>query len=359
MGISTEIPTVNFATARGVLLAAHAADVPVLLLGDPGVGKSALARQVAKAVGKKLVVLLGSTIDPTDVGGIPFLVDGAARRFPLEVIQLAIKEGVILFLDEISCAPPVVQAALLRLILERCAGDSQLHPQTWVMAAANPPEQAPGGFELSAPLIGRVTLARLRPDAREVLDYFQELGEEDSQLRAEATDFALTAGVQPDLLQINIPADCVTGNAPWGAPRSWERALRAKAAAEETDASRDVVSALLEGSVGKRQAQAYLGILKMRKDCATMEDIVKNPDTAKIPTDPQKQLAILGVIGHVAKENSWAAWIYANRLDRPEFKAACAKMLQKRTPSAMSAKWAKEGVQARVALLGALPRLAR
>lgn len=90
-----------------------------------------------------------------------------------------------------------------------------------------------------------------------------------------------------------------------------------------------------------------------------MEDIVKNPDTAKIPTDPQKQLAILGVIGHVAKENSWAAWIYANRLDRPEFKAACAKMLQKRTPSAMSAKWAKEGVQARVALLGALPRLAR
>ena len=62
----------------------------------------------------------------------------------------------LLFLDELSTAPPAVQAALLRVVLERAVGDLELPEEIAVVAAANPPEQAADGWDLSAPLANRL-----------------------------------------------------------------------------------------------------------------------------------------------------------------------------------------------------------
>src|SRR6201999_4017555 len=53
-------------------------------------------------------------------------------------------------------APPAVQAALLRVVLERGVGDLDLPAEVAVVAAANPPEQAADGWDLSAPLANRL-----------------------------------------------------------------------------------------------------------------------------------------------------------------------------------------------------------
>ena len=55
----------------------------------------------------------------------------------------------LLFLDELSTAPPAVQAALLRVVLERVVGDLTLPDEVAVVAAANPPDQAADGWDLS------------------------------------------------------------------------------------------------------------------------------------------------------------------------------------------------------------------
>jgi hypothetical protein len=334
-------------------------------IGDPGVGKSALAQMtsstlVAAGTVTGLDILLGSTLDPTDIPGIPFLnKEGTGvARFPLEVIRRCAAEPRLLFLDEISCATPAVQAALLRLVLERVAGDTKLHPGTIIMSAMNPPEQAPGGFDISAPLTGRVAMFKFRPTHFEVLDFMATIGDDGTDLRAEAEDFALTAGAQPDLLQIDIPADAITGGTKWGAPRDWERAIRSRAAVRGMNGAQETMALVTEGSVGKRAAMAYEGILACRKVLPTVADIVADPAAAKLPTSAKEQVAVLGVIGHVAQVNSWAAWIYAGRLDKPEYRQACAKVLQRKTPSAMTAAHAQVGVQARVKLLGSLPRMA-
>jgi hypothetical protein len=49
-----------------------------------------------------------------------------------------------------------VQAALLRVVLERTVGDLALPADVAVVAAANPPEQAADGWDLSAPLANRL-----------------------------------------------------------------------------------------------------------------------------------------------------------------------------------------------------------
>jgi hypothetical protein len=357
--IYSKIPTVNMAQARTALQAAMQANVSVMLFGDPGVGKTALCVDVAKDSERGLSVVIGSTLDPTDIGGLPVLRVGGKQldRFPLSILRAACDEPRLVLLDEMSCATYPVQAAMLRLMLERVCGDEPLHPDSRVIGATNPPEQSPGGVEISAPMMGRCLSLRLRPTDDEVLEYFQTLGEEGSTLRHEAVDWSLTAKFQVGILQVDIPNGAVTGNIPWGAPRSWERALKARVAARDLGASDDVVHAVTAGSVGEECALAFSGIQKLRKELPDPAEIVKAPQTAKIPEQPQLQIAALGLIPRVADKNTWAAWIYASRLS-PEMGTAIAHMLLKRSDSPLTSPHVKDGMKARVKLAGGIKRLA-
>ncbi|MEN3002693.1 MAG: MoxR family ATPase [Armatimonadota bacterium] len=129
--------------------------VPVLVWGAPGVGKSTFIESLARP-DYPVLTLIASLHDPTDFSGLPALVDGKLRFAPpewLEVFERA-QQG-ILFLDELTTAPPTVQAALLRLVLERKVGMHALPPEVSIAAAANPPDIAASGWELSPPLANR------------------------------------------------------------------------------------------------------------------------------------------------------------------------------------------------------------
>src|SRR6202042_2804518 len=78
----------------------------------------------------------------------------------------------LVFFDEISTAPPAVQAALLRVVLERTVGDLTLPDAVSVVAAANPPERAADGWALSPPLANRFCHLDWPVDARTVADGF-------------------------------------------------------------------------------------------------------------------------------------------------------------------------------------------
>src|SRR6202453_2516197 len=134
------------------LALAVAARVPVLLWGAPGTGKTSVVHALATALGLPAETVIASIREPSDFAGLPvvsrddgvahvdFAPPGWARRLP------AAGHG-ILFFDEISTAPPAVQAALLRVVLERTVGDLVLPAGVSVVAAANPPEQAASGWD--------------------------------------------------------------------------------------------------------------------------------------------------------------------------------------------------------------------
>ncbi len=362
MSSLSDIPTVNFSTGADMLRVAMFANQTVLLIGDPGVGKSAICYLAAAEMQMPLYVLLGSTLDPTDIGGLPMRSqDGSyVVRIPLEEIMHCSKEPGILFLDEISAAPGPVQAALLRLILERKAGSVTLHPETRVVAACNPPEQAPAGFELSAPLMGRMAVVNFRPDDEEVIDFLRALGDDSDSaspmakaIREEAQIFAAVANVTPELLQIEIPKSCVNGGQPWASPRSCERMIRARAAATVAgiDPLSDAVYALTAGSMGERAAITYSGVVRMITELPSVDEIIANPAECMCPTDKTKQVAALGLMPRLAQRNLWAAYIYATRL-KPEFALAAHKALvpmAKHQP-AITDSLTKPGIAARAKL---------
>src|SRR3974377_1829443 len=137
------------AEALGV---AVAAGVPVLLWGAPGTGKTSAIRGMAQAMDLPCETVIASIREPSDFAGLPIVVGGQTVQFapPAWARRLAEAGHGLLFLDERATPPPAWQASLLGVVLERAVGDLTLPEEVAVVAAANPPEQAADGWDLSA-----------------------------------------------------------------------------------------------------------------------------------------------------------------------------------------------------------------
>ena len=163
--MSAQNPAVE---ALGVAVAAR---VPVLLWGAPGTGKTSAIRAMAGAMDLPCETVIASIREPSDFAGLPIVVGGEVRFAPPAWARRLAEAGRgLLFLDELSTAPPAVQAALLRVVLERAVGDLTLPDEVAVVAAANPPEQAADGWDLSAPLANRLCHLAWQTEPRAVAD---------------------------------------------------------------------------------------------------------------------------------------------------------------------------------------------
>ena len=150
-----------------LIRAALAADQPVLLWGAPGSGKTSAVEALAAAEGAVVETVIGSTLDPVDVSGMPTA--GGWRLMPWAERVCDRAESRVrswLFFDEISCAPPSVQAALLRVIWSRELGGRSIRGVR-IVAAANPADSAADGGVLSGAMANRWLHVNWTTDATE------------------------------------------------------------------------------------------------------------------------------------------------------------------------------------------------
>ena len=85
----------------------------LLIQGPPGVGKSQMVAQVAEKHGMPVIDIRLSQMEPSDLRGIPFRVDGEVEWAIPSMLPNAERHGNqgILFLDEITSVPPSVSAS--------------------------------------------------------------------------------------------------------------------------------------------------------------------------------------------------------------------------------------------------------
>ena len=130
---------------------------PVMIWGPPGVGKSQMIAQVAKRHNVKLIDIRLSQMEPSDLRGIPFRNNEIVEWAVPSMLPNAKRHGEdgILFLDEITSAPPSVSAAAYQLILDRKLGEYEV-PEGWVIFAAGNRQGDRGvTYTMPAPLANR------------------------------------------------------------------------------------------------------------------------------------------------------------------------------------------------------------
>ncbi|HXF21300.1 MAG TPA: MoxR family ATPase [Streptosporangiaceae bacterium] len=336
------------AAAVEALGVAVAARVPVLLWGAPGTGKTSVIRAMAAAMGWPCETVIASIREPSDFAGLPVVV-GEGVRFapPAWARRLAAAGRGLLFLDELSTAPPAVQAALLRVVLERVVGDLELPDEVAVVAAANPPEQAADGWDLSAPLANRLCHLAWDIDPRAVADGLAGgwAAPEVPQLPADwAAELGLALALVAAFLHARPalacapPDDADAAGRGWPSPRTWEMAARLWAASGAAGSGEEARAALVRGAVGEGAGVEFLAWLA-EMDLPDPEVVLADPAAFRLPSRGDRAYAAVAAVAAVVAADPtpqrWTAgWQVLGRAAQsaPDVAAVAARTLARCRP---------------------------
>lgn len=306
--------TISLRRAREYAGIAIMAGLVPYLAGPPGIGKSAIAQNMADEVNFQLIDYRFSTGSPEDQTGLPVKVnqEGKDRAvflpfndlFPTTDTPLPPgKDGWLLFLDELSNAPKHMQAAAYKVILDRKVGDKSLHPNVVIMAAGNRVQDRAAAVQLGTALNSRMI----------ILDVYPELDEwmEDVALprRFDPRIVAFLSNYPEMLMDFDPSRDRGT----FACPRTWSF-MDAILKLGTVDVE-DKHLALFCGTVGATAAPQFVNFLQVYSRIPSIQEIVDKPQTTPVGTDSATNWAIASMLlDKLTPDNADALLTYAQRL---------------------------------------------
>lgn len=278
---------------------------PVMLWGPPGVGKSQMVAQVAERHNAPLIDIRLSQMEPSDLRGIPFRVEEHVEWAVPAMLPNAKRHGDsgILFLDEITSAPPSVAAAAYQLILDRKLGEYEV-PDGWAIIAAGN-RQGDRGVTYSMP----------SPLANRFSHYEVDINLDDwvAWAYANGIDERIIAFLRfrQDLL---FEFDPSQNPVAFPSPRSWEFAHRAL---QKFDDHKELFLGALQACVGTAagvEVKAFIESLDQMPDL----DAIVNGEEVDTPKEIDLQYAVAtALVGRAirAKDSDKAATVHGNILN--------------------------------------------
>lgn len=228
--------------------------LPLLQWSAPGEGKTSVIEEMCASYGLPCVTLSPGEMGEGAFGVIPVPDQkGSVIRYPAPEWIEQVRDGGVVFIDEMSSTPPALQPPLLGLLFAARIGGTILGPRVRRIGAANPPEIAASGFELAPPVANRCghidweapsvdehAAYMLRGNTGSGGEATQPMNaktEEERVLAAWPEAWAVAVGLEtaflrrrPELKNQCPKAGDVKAGRAWPSDRSWENATRALAA---------------------------------------------------------------------------------------------------------------------------------
>ncbi len=286
------------------------ANLPVLLWGEPGIGKTATLTALAERLGTPLETVIASVHEPSDFAGLPVVgADPAAEGVPMAppdwAVRIARTGHGLLFFDELSSAPPAVQAALLRVVLERRVGSLRLPETVRIVAAANPPASAADGWHLAAPLANRFVHLHWHHDpatvARGLTGVWPTVDIPVVSPARAASALARARGAVAGFLTArpglthHLPADAAGRGGAWPSPRTWEMVLRLITFHHASGTNGEALALAVTGAIGDGAGLELITYLE-QLDLPDPERVLADPDAFTLPERGDRQYAFLTAV---------------------------------------------------------------
>lgn len=259
-------------TLKSVELVLSTGEVP-LVVGESGIGKTALAKKLAKDNGWTLVTIDGNLLKEGEIGGLPTVesyesIDANGNKIEkkttiyaihnkLREIDEEINNGrsVLLFIDEINRCEHTVQQELMNLILNREINGYKLPEKVKILAAMNPSSKYGSDFDyqvvdMDAAQENRFVWLNMDPDHNGWIKWAIGAG-----IETKVIEFISTF---PEYLH-KINDEDVRAT-----PRSYERVSKTyKMYKEQQDTiPRSVFVNVIKGNVGKVIAEEFVSFVE-------------------------------------------------------------------------------------------------
>ena len=273
---------------------------PAFIWGPPGVGKSDTVRAVANDGKFELRDVRLSLCDPVDLRGFP-TVDAVKKQMKwLPANFLPTKGKGILFLDEFNGAPQSVQAAAYQLVLDRKLGDYEL-PTGWsIIAAGNRAGDRSVTHAMPSALANRFIH----------LDF--DVSNDDWNLWAQDKDIHVDIRSYMRAFPANLHNfDPVTNPRSFPTPRSWSFVNDIYNSGLNPDDEYEVI----KGTIGEGVAVGFLAHVKNLHGLPTVEQVLTDPEKAKLPTNSSAQYAMVEALHpKITTNNAGRVMTYITRM---------------------------------------------
>ena len=298
-----------------------AAQQPVFVWGGPGIGKSAVVKQLADALKITLQDVRALLLDPVDLRGLPFLgSDGRSKWASPEFLPQG--GSGILFLDELNAAPAMVQASCYQLVLDRRLGEYTL-PEGWaIIAAGNRDSDRGATTRMPTPLRNRFVHLDFEVDVQEW------------------SEWAIHAGIRPEVIAFLrfrpelLSAFDRDANA-FPSPRSWGFVSRILDSLD-SKSNPTIEHELIAGAVGTGASTEFSAFLRMFRELPNIDAILLNPTQEPVPENAAAQYAVASALARRASDTNFdRICLYLNRLPT-EFRVLCVRDATLREPAIRS-----------------------
>jgi len=310
----------------------------MMLVGAPGVGKTAIIEQAVKAAGMDLIVFHPVISDPTDFKGMPAILknEGEETKYmasfvPFDSLKRLLTASVptVAFADDLGQAPPMVQAAWMQLVLARKLDDKIVSDNITFVSASNRKEDKAGVSGILEPLKSRFhTILELIVDHEIWLKWART---EEAGIHPYVRAFIRFRGEKS---LYNFVASNDMTNSP--NPRTVEHVSNIIWDGHDED----VRPMVLAGAVGTGFATEFESFIKIVKSLPKMAAIIQHPDKCPVPADDNvsAQYAIIeAMLDQVNKKYVGSFLIYIRRFKR-EFQQWFTTQLKEHKPECIKTK---------------------
>lgn len=261
---------------------------PTLLRGAPGVGKSAIVREIASKLGIGFVDVRLAQMERVDVSGLPAIKNDMTEWLPPAFWPRDPKSKGIIFFDEITSAPADCQVAAYSLVLDRVVPNSnyKLPPGWYIVAAGNRDTDRAVARPISSALANRFSHYELSANAEDWNNWAVA-----HDINPSVTGFI---NFRPNLLFKMEGQDLQQG---WPSPRSWERVANVLTMFGEKE---DVLQKVVYGLIGQNVGVEFMAFHKVNKKFDDVLEMLTNPKAkVAIPSRSDERYALTSAVSYL------------------------------------------------------------